>query len=242
MTDTPLTSRPLEADETRHLDLGLRGPTPRLADVRAPRAAALALLLGPVVLAVAGAVHPDVPGDDAGQIAAAIGDAAGAWQAWAALLLVGTVVTVPGALRLLRVVGRGRGSGLTLAGAVLLVLGAVGAGGFAVVNSLMVSMLPPAGTPAPELLDGLARSETADPLAGATVLLFFVGVHVGWPLLLAGATRARWARPWQWVLATLGSVAVFGLSGQTLLVEALGLGAVAVAAAPTAVALRRAAP
>jgi len=201
--------------------------------LRFSRLTGWSLVLGPMTLAAAGLVHPQVTGDDAGSIAAAIGSQGAAWQAWAAMLLLGCLVAIPGVLRLMRRVEGGRGLTLTTVGAALVVGAAAGAGGFSILNSIMVTMVPLGTAPSPAVIQAITRSES-DPLAGAVVLLFFVGVHLGWPLLLGGATRAGWASHWQWLLASAGSAAVFALSSVTLLIEALGLFAIAVAAAPTA--------
>lgn len=133
----------------------------------------------------------------------------------------------------MRTVGPRRGARLTTIGTVLVVGAATGAGGFSVLNSIMVTMVGSGSSADPAVPDAITRSES-DPLAGVVVLLFFAGVHLGWPLLLGGATRAGWASHWQWLLACAGSVAVFSLSGVTLLAESFGLLAIAVAALPTA--------
>lgn len=205
----------------------------QLQPVRFVRLTAWSLIVGPLTLAVAGLVHPSVAGEDAGTIAAAIGPQGAAWQAWAALLLLGCLASIPGALRLMRTVGPRRGARLTTIGTVLVVVAATGVGGFSVLNSIMVTMVDSGSAPDPAVLEAITRSES-DPLAGVVVLLFFAGVHLGWPLLLGGATRAGLASHWQWLLASAGSVAVFSLSGITLLAEFVGVLAIAIATAPTA--------
>lgn len=209
-----------------------------LTDLRFYRLTGWSLVLGPMTLAAAGLVHPQVTGEDAGSIAMAIGSQGPAWQAWAALLLLGCLIAIPGVLRLMRLVEGGRGLTLTTTGAALVIGAAAGAGGFSVLNSILVSMVPLGTAPNAAVTQAISRAES-DPLAGVVVLLFFVGVHLGWPLLLGGATRAGWARHWQWLLASGGSAAVFALSSATLLIEALGLFAIAVAAAPTALRMLR---
>lgn len=218
------------------IDLDLTPPATSTG-LRFPRLAPASLVAGPLILVIAEILHPHLPGTTSVELAHELPGHIGRWQAWSVVLLIGAVVAVPGVLRLLRVVGGGRGRILTTVGIVMTICAAVGAGGFAVMNSQLAGMAA-AGPIDDAVAAAITRAEN-DPSSAICLLFFLVGMHVGWPVLIGGAARAGLAKHWQWILVVVGSLSVYALSSVSQWFEPLGLLIVAAAVAPTAIHLLR---
>lgn len=211
--------------------------SPATADpnlLRYRRFAPATLVAGPLILAVAELIHPRVGGYTSVDVARALPGHTGPWKIWAALLILGAAVAVPGLLRLFRVV-TSRGVVMTTVGVVLAVGSAIGAAGFAVASSQLAGLV---GNGPLDPAVATAISQTEDDLSSVvSIILFLFGSALGWPLLLAGAARAGLARHWQWMAAVVASVAMFVGSGTFPWAEPIGLVVIAVAVAPTAIRL-----
>jgi hypothetical protein len=212
-------------------------PPAQPAPLRFARLAPASLVAGPLILVVAEVLHPDLPGMTSVELVRQLPGHVGLWQIWCALLLTGALVAVPGLLRLFRIVGAGRGRILTTVGVVMALCAAVGAGGFAVMNSQLAGMA--ANGPVDDATAAAIQRAENDPSAAICLLFFLVGMHVGWPLVVGGATRAGLAAHWQWMLVVAGSLSVYVLSSVSHWFEPAGLLVIAVAVAPTAVRLVR---
>jgi hypothetical protein len=213
------------------IDLDPTTPLTSSNGVRFPRLAPASLVAGPLILAVAEVLHPHLPGMTSVELARQLPGHIGLWQAWCVVLLIGSVVAVPGLLRLFRVVGDGRGRVLTTVGVTMAVCATVGAGGFAVMNSQLAGMAA-AGPIDDAVARAIAGAEN-DPSSAICLLFFLVGMHVGWPFLVGGAARAGLASHWQWILVVVGSLSVYLLSSVSQWFEPVGLLIVAASVAPT---------
>lgn len=172
------------------------------------RAAAVSLMLAPIVMVLGAALWPaGSDGSTAEELQAAATHPAG-WGTASVLDLLMWVLLLPGAIGILGQL-RGRGRTLAMVGTIGVAAGAVATcvvGGVNLVVVPVIALQPDRATAA-RLLDAV----TGQPVTAPFVLLIYVGL-VGVALLAFGATRGRLVRWWVPALLLVGIVVNVGLN------------------------------
>lgn len=191
------------------------------------RIAAAGLVLGPLLLSVADLLRKlVVPAGSSSDIATtqAVAQNGGLWLASAMLSVLGAYCFVFGTVGLIAT-AHGRGSRVTMIGAVMVGFGAIAWIGHSLAMYAEYAWFVAADTP-PAQIEALSRVTDSYPLVAILIVLFMVGLTLGPIVLLVGLRRARRVPIWAVV-----AVAVYVVCSSTDGMAASVLGLVASLAA-----------
>lgn len=197
------------------------------------RAAAISLVLGPLLLTVGDTlrrmVEPSGSNLSGADIANAAGHHGAMWLAAGLLEIAAAVFLVVGVAGLSATAG-GRGSRVTTVGAVMVGVGAIASVGHAMGYFFYYAALSAAHFATPQI-EALDRAGDTYPMLVAVLVLFIVGLEVGTLVLFAGLRRAGRVPVWA-VLAALAFVVLAETGG--VATGILGIVAALVAFVPAA--------